>query len=332
MPTELDTNSRTQRLPQQLLRLIQERQHFLVTSHARPDGDAIGSALGMMHLLETLGKKVDVAFADTIPGIYRALPGANRIRTAQPAKMPEAAILLECDSIGRTGYTAIPAAFTINIDHHQSGRNFADWNWIEPEACAVGSMLYDFAMAAGLTITPDAATCLYAAVLTDTGSFTFPCTTSATFALASHLLECGADATEVADNIYFCNPEAKIRILGEALHRMVVDGPLAWTTITLRDMQRAGATVADCEGVVNYLIGIAGVQAAVVLREIAPPDGSVAFRCSLRSKGAVDVSLVAEGFGGGGHTNASGCTVSGSAEAAIPAVLAALGKSLIQSP
>ena len=321
--------------PAQLLTLLRPREHFLLTSHARPDGDAIGSALGLMHLLEGMGKRVEVAFADPIPAIYRGLPGADRIRATFSASLPPTsaptAILLECDSIERTGFKAIPAAFTINVDHHQSGRRFADWNWIDPDACAVGAMLYDFAVAARLPITPAAATCLYTAVLTDTGSFTYPCTNSATFALAGHLVECGANAHTIADEVYFCNPEPKIRILGPALGRMVVEGSLAWTLITLADMEQIGAVVADCEGVVNYLVSIAGVRAAAVFRETTAPGGGPAFRCSLRSKGQVDVALVAERFGGGGHVNASGCTLLGTQETAIAGVLTALRASLSAS-
>lgn len=312
----------------ELLTLLREHEHFLLTSHARPDGDAIGSALGLMHLLEDMGKRVDVAFADPIPVIYHSLPGAERIHHTDPPSLPdtrpEVAILLECDSIERSGYAAIPAGFTINIDHHLSGRAFADWNWVDPGACAVGSMLYEFAVAGRLPISAAAATCLYTAVLTDTGSFTFPCTTSATFALAGHLVDCGADAHHIAQEVYFSNPEGKVRILGSALSGIIVQDALAWTVITLCDMQTAGASVSDSEGVVNYLIGIAQVQAAVVFRELAGGG----WRASLRSKDRVDVAAVAECFHGGGHQNASGCTLSGRPGFAIDDLLAAMKAAL----
>jgi bifunctional oligoribonuclease and PAP phosphatase NrnA len=329
-PSEANTLPASVERSADLLALLRKHQHFLVTSHARPDGDAIGSALGLMHLLDGMGKRVEVAFADAIPVIYRSLPGADRIHSTDPpslpAEAPEVAILLECDSIERTGYASLPAGMTVNIDHHLSGRPFADWNWIDPNACAVGSMLYDFAVAARLPITAAAATCLYTAVLTDTGSFTFPCTTSATFALAGHLVECGADAHHIAQDVYFSNPEGKVRILGAALSGIVVQGVLAWTTITLRDMHAAGAAASDCEGVVNYLIGIAGMQAAVVFREL--PDAG--WRASLRSKDSLDVAAVAERFGGGGHQNASGCTLGSAPGSGRDDLLAALRASLAQ--
>jgi bifunctional oligoribonuclease and PAP phosphatase NrnA len=309
-----------------LLQLIDERHSFLVTSHARPDGDAIGSSLGLMHLLEALGKEVVVAFADSVPSAYNCLPGVERIACELPTASPDAAILLECDAIERTSFNrrqfdAMRPRLVLNIDHHLSGRAFADFNWIDPDACAVGTMIYDLAIASGVTITPAMADCLYTAVLTDTGGFVYALTNAAAHHIAAHLMECGADAHKIAQSIYFSNPLGKIRLLGVALSNLTIDirgashdaGNIAWSFITLADMESAGATVEDCEGVVNHLIGIAGIQAAAFLREI-PPSGMSSqpqFRLSLRSKGDIDVATVAECFGGGGHRNASGCTLNG---------------------
>jgi phosphoesterase RecJ-like protein len=307
-----------------LLSLLCERQSFLITSHARPDGDAIGSAVGLMHLLNAMGKDVQVAFADPIPQIYGYLPGVKRIVHSLPTVPPDAAILLECDSIERSGFKRIDAGLTINIDHHKSGRAFANFNWIDPEASAVGAMIYDLAVASGMTISAAMATCLYTAVLTDTGSFTYSATTAKTFALAEHLVASGASAHEVAQAIYFSNPPSKIRVLGLALNNMVLEGEVAHAWITQEEMARAGAVPEDCEGVVNYLIGIAGIETAAFLREIPAANGELEYRTSLRSKGLVDVSTVAERFGGGGHRNASGCTLPGPLEAARARVVTEL--------
>jgi phosphoesterase RecJ-like protein len=297
-----------------LLSLIRDRQSFIVTSHARPDGDAIGSALGMMHLLEAMGKEVIVAFADPIPEPFECLEGVKRIVHELPKAVPDAAIILECDSIERTGFAKIPARFTINIDHHLSGRDYADFNWIDANACAVGALVYDLALAAGVPITVPMADCLYTAVLTDTGSFNYPATNAATFALAEHLVQCGTNANRIAQAMYFSNPPSKVRLLGIALSNMVIQGEICWSVISQEDMKRAGASVEDCEGVVNHLIGMAGIEAAILLRQ--QPDLNE-YRLSLRSKGIgkVDVALVAEHFGGGGHRNASGCTQYGTATA-----------------
>ena len=318
------------------MELIAPRQSFLVTSHARPDGDALGSALGLMHLLDGMGKQVTVAFDDPIPAIYSWLPGVERIQRVL-ASAPDAAIVLECDRIERTGFelqafTAMQAGLLINIDHHLSGRPFADFNWIDPEACAVGAMIYDLAVASGAKITPAMATCLYTAVLTDTGAFTYPSTTAATFALAEHLVESGADPSAIARKVYSSNRAAKIRALSVALGTMQIENGVAWAWITVEQMEQTGAVVEDCEGIVNYLIGIEEVEVAVFFRELetdpaheGPAGGQ--FRLSLRSKGKVDVAEVAARFGGGGHRDASGCTVEGPLEIAVSRLMAELCES-----
>jgi len=300
-----------------ILGLLAERQTFVITSHARPDGDAIGSALGLMHLLDAMGKHVDICFSDPVPIVFQELPGAERISATLPATPPDAAIVLECDSIRRTGFDSIPCDLLINIDHHLSGKKFGDYNWINPHACAVGAMVYEIVTAAGQPITPAMATCLYTAVITDTGSFTYPSTKAATFALAEHLLRSGANAAAVSESVYFSNSPGKMRLLGVALNKMQIDGPVAWSFVSLDDMMEAGADVEDCEGVANYLVAISGVCASCFLREL--PSGE--FRLSLRSKGRVDVAAVASNFAGGGHRNASGGTIDGPLDAAADHIL-----------
>lgn len=306
-----------------LLSLLRERQTFVISSHARPDGDAIGASVGLMHILEYMGKDVVVAFSDPIPEQFRCLSGVERIVHELPDAIPDAAILLECECVPRTGFPHIDARFTINIDHHLSGRNYADFNWIDPKACAVGAMVYDVARAAGVPISKAMADCLYTAVLTDTGSFNYPGTNAATFELAAHLVDCGTSPNSIAQAMYFSNPVSKLRLLGAVLSNLQIRDGISWSVITLADLERTGASVEDCEGVVNHLIGIAEVEAAVLLRQ--QPDTSE-FRLSLRSKGTgnVDVSTVAEFFGGGGHRNASGCTLNGTVAEVTDRILAAL--------
>jgi phosphoesterase RecJ-like protein len=310
----------------ELLTLIRRCESFVVTSHARPDGDAIGSSLGMYHLLKAMGKQATVVFIDPIPAIYNALPGAECITNALPSPTVDAAIFLECGSLDRSSLdleafaNAIPA-LTIHIDHHRSGTRFANFNWIDPEAAAVGALVYDLAIASGIPICAAMADCLYTAILTDTGSFTFASTTAATFGLAQHLLESGADANKIAQAVYFSNPPGKVRLLGVILNKMKLVDNVAWSYLTLQELADADAVVEDCEGAVNQLIGIAGIDAAVFLRESEP---RAQFRLSLRSKGNLDVSRIAEQFGGGGHRNASGCTIDGTLSSVVGRVLEAL--------
>lgn len=312
-----------------LLPLLERHSSFLVTSHARPDGDAVGSALGTMHLLESMGKRVLVTLADPIPQPFRTLPGADRILRVQPDETLEVALVLECDSVQRTGFTQLAGELVINIDHHQSGSHFAAVNWIDAEAPAVGAMIYELAVASGAPLTSALASCLYAAVLTDTVSFTLPTTTAETFDLARHLLELGADAARITDAVYFSQPESKLRLLGAALRRLQLTGPVAWSVVTRADMEATGAGMEDTEGIVQHLIAIQGVRAAALLREL--PEATH-WRASLRSKDVVNVAQVAEGFGGGGHRNASGCMVRGTLETATQAIVEALEVACDQTP
>ena len=309
-----------------LLAAFRSHRRFLLTSHARPDGDAVGSALALAEILDQLGCQADIVFADPPPNIYRTLPNIDRICTTASASdvdpdLNTPAILLECDGIARTGLLGLEGRPLINIDHHASGRPFASVNWIDEDACAVAAMIYRIAIAAKVEITPSMATCLYTAILSDTGSFTYSSTTADTFALAHDLAARGANPSQIARDVYFSNPASKIRLLGAALSNLQCDGCLAWTWVTSHDMDRTGAGAEDCEGVVNYLISIAGVESAVFLREL--PTASQ-FRLSIRSKGKVDVAQVAESFGGGGHRSASGCTLDGPLGVATERILSQL--------
>ena len=309
-----------------LLEAFRSTPRFILTSHARPDGDAIGSVLALAEILEQLGCQTDIVLVDPIPFIYRTLPNIGRIHHAASASdiVPDpgvTAIVLECDGIERTGLLGLDDRCLINIDHHASGRHFAYLNWIDEHACAVAAMVYRIAVAANVEITPSMATCLYTAILSDTGSFTYSSTNAETFALAQDLTARGANPCQIARDVYFSNPASKIRLLGTALSNLRTDGPLAWTWVTNQDMDSAGAEAEDCEGVVNYLISIHGVESAVFLREL--PSASQ-FRLSIRSKGKIDVAQVAESFGGGGHRSASGCTLDGPLGVATDRILAQL--------
>ncbi len=309
----------------ELLAVFRKHPHFIVTSHARPDGDAIGSSLAMAEILDQLGCTCDVFLADSAPAIYRSLPNLDRIQFTDSAALPHEtvlapAILLECDSIARTGLQGLEGRMLINIDHHASGRNFGAVNWIDPSACAVAAMVYRIAVAAGVEITLSMAVCLYTSILSDTGAFTYPNTTPESFAIAHDLTQRGVNPSQIARDLYFTNPLSKVRLLGSSLAALQISGNLAWSWVTLADLERAQATPEDCEGIVGNLIAIEGIDAAFFLRE--QPDGQ--FRLSIRSKGNLNVARVAEAFHGGGHVNASGCTLPGPLESVISRVLAEL--------
>lgn len=300
---------------------LRSRDRWLVISHARPDGDAVGSALTMACILEQMGKDVDIVLADPVPSVYSTLPGVEHVRHQKLVSSADydAAIILECDGTERTGVDGLDGLFLINIDHHRTGRAYGAINWIDPEASAVASMVYDLALAAGVKVNASMATCLYTALMTDTGSFTYPGTSAETFTLAHALIDLGAKADMVARDVLYSVPAARIHLLGVALSRIRIEGPLAWTFITQKDLDELSATDEDSEGTVNYLISIVNVEAAAFLREL--PGEPQRFRTSLRSKSSVDVSNVASMCGGGGHRNAAGCTVDGPLGEAVSLIL-----------
>ncbi len=185
----------------EVLQHIRQRTRFVLTSHARPDGDAIGSALACAQILRLLGKHAEVVMHDPVPRIYEVLPFAEHVIQADQVNGNyEAAILLECDSIQRTRLEGLENQFLISIDHHTSGRPFANVNWIDPRATATAEMVYRLAREADVKISPEIATCLYTALMTDTGSFMFKGTNEQTFALARELVLAGADPAQCARN------------------------------------------------------------------------------------------------------------------------------------
>jgi bifunctional oligoribonuclease and PAP phosphatase NrnA len=305
----------------EVLRSIEERARFVLTSHARPDGDAIGSALAFCQVLKLMGKHADVVMRDGVPRIYQPLPFAGAVVQAESVNGNyEAAIVLECDSIQRTRLAGLENHFLISIDHHLSGKPFGDVNWIDPTAVATAEMIYRLAREAGVKVSPEIATCLYTALLTDTGSFMFEGTNDRTFALARELVLAGANPAYCARNVYFGHSTAKMRLLGAALSNLHREGPIAWISVSCEQMEQCGAKEEDCEGLVNYALSIQDVEVAAFFREI--PDGR--YRVSLRSKGSLNVASVAERFGGGGHQCASGLSLDGPLAAAVEKILAQL--------
>src|SRR5438874_12809398 len=239
----------------EVLKHIEQRERFLLTSHARPDGDAVGSALACCQILHSMGKEADVVLRDGVPRVYRPLPFADRVVQSDRVNGEyEAAIILECDSIQRTRLEGLEERFLINIDHHISGRPFAHVNWIDPTACATAELIYRLAREAGAEITPAIATCLYTAVLTDTGSFCSAGTNERTFALVQELVCCGANPVKIAQGVYFSNPISKMRLLGAALSNLHRENDLAWMFVTCDDVERCGALEEDAEGLVNYTL------------------------------------------------------------------------------
>ena len=300
-----------------ILTEIRARHRLVVTSHARPDGDGIGSALACGEILRRMGKDSQVVMRDGIPRIYQNLPFADRAIKADAVPPNDAVVLLECDSTKRAQLEGLDSCYLINIDHHASGRDFAHLNWIDSGVMATAELVYHLARRACVPLNKDIATCLYTALMTDTGSFMFEGTNEHTFTVARELVLAGADPARCARSIYFGHSTAKMRLLGAALTNLHREGPLAWIWVTQEQMQRVGATEEDCEGLVNYALSMGDVQVAIFFREL--PD--TRYRVSLRSKGQVNVAKVAEHFGGGGHKCASGGSLDGPLAIAVARIV-----------
>jgi phosphoesterase RecJ-like protein len=309
----------------EILEILRQGERFVVCSHSRPDGDAVGSMLAMGMLLEQMGKHADLVSADQIPEIHRGLPGVEEIRIQQRVQGSyDAVILLECDCLERTSLRGLEQYFLVNIDHHATGRIYANVNWIDRDAASTGALIFQLVKAAGAMVTPEMATCLYTTVLTDTGGFCYGATQASTFGLAQELAMAGADPLSIARNVYFSMPVSRMLLLGVALGTLKQEGPLAWLWVTREDIARTGAAEENCEGIVNFALCVAGVEVAVFLYEL--PEDQI--QLSLRSKGKANVALIATQLGGGGHRNSAGCILEGPLERALEEILMVLRPSV----
>jgi phosphoesterase RecJ-like protein len=297
----------------QVVELVEKKDRFAITSHVRPDGDSLGSSLGLYWLLRALDKDVEVTMRDTAPHAYQQLPGAAAIRVTPSVDRPyDAVFVIECSDIDRPGLIDLEKQFVVNIDHHSTTALFGAINWIDSTASAVGEMIYNLCKATGVRVTKEIAECVYTALLTDTGSFHYSNTTERTFKIASELVRTGVKPAKTAEAIFGSYQWPKIELLSLVLATAKRDetGHIAWMEQTLEMQEQTRASEEDADGFVNYPLSVGEVEATALFKECSPG----VYRTSLRSKGDVNVAKVAEQFGGGGHRNAAGCTLKGNLE------------------
>ncbi|HEV2705345.1 MAG TPA: bifunctional oligoribonuclease/PAP phosphatase NrnA [Pyrinomonadaceae bacterium] len=307
----------------QVVELIEAKRRFAITSHVRPDGDGLGSSLGLYWLLRALDKEPEVIMRDPVPHAYLKLPGADSVRVTSSVDRPyDAVFVIECSDISRPGLEGLEQQTVVNIDHHSTTSLFGTINWIDSTASACGEMIYNLCKALGVRVTREIAECVYTALVTDTGSFHYSNTTERTFKVASELVRAGVKPAKVSQAVFGNYPWAKIALLSEVLStaRRDPSGRVAWLRQTMEMQERAGATDEDADGFVNYPLSCGQVEAVAFLKESEPG----VYRVSLRSKGEVNVARIAEEFGGGGHRNAAGCTLRGEWEEAERQVVALL--------
>ena len=280
---------------------------FLLTSHARPDGDSLGSQLALAGALRQLGKQVRIINSDPAPAFYGFLPDLSTIEIAASVEAPfDAVVVLECSTLSRPGVAGLERRQIINIDHHAGNGMYGDINWHDVSACACAEMVFELIEALGAHLTPAIATHLYVAILTDTGSFRHANITARTFEICRRAAETEVDAAGVAAQIYNNGSLGRVRVTGMLLDRMQLEDEQRIAVLSVNDamLTAAGCDSDDMEGIVNLPLAARAVRAVIFLK-----DTDQGLRVSLRSKDAVDVRQVAVSYGGGGHLNAAGCTI-----------------------
>ncbi|HWP98633.1 MAG TPA: DHH family phosphoesterase [Syntrophomonadaceae bacterium] len=295
-----------------------KEQEWLLIGHSIPDGDCVGSLLGMAGGLASLGKEVRILLQDPIPHIYNYLQGMEMLVSLDQVKLGAGGILfLDCadrqrvgDSVDQwLGEQKLP---TVNIDHHLGNNLFADYNYVDHTAAAAGEIVLQVLKALNVTITPPIAEALFAALIMDTGSFLNTNTTSRTLRFAAELMDNGVSLDRTRINLFESKTRKEILLTQRALRHLDFsdDGRIAWMLLPYQDLIEIGALDLHPEGLINYTRMIQGVEVGVLLREVKP--GLI--KIGLRSRGQVDVASLAAKFGGGGHRAAAGARLEGTLE------------------
>jgi phosphoesterase RecJ-like protein len=317
---------------ERVLAEIERHRTFVVTSHDPVDGDAIGSELGILSLLRSLGKEARIVNAGPLSRTYRFLPGADEVLVFPDGLDGplDALVCLDCSRRDRIAPVAdgVPAGTPVlNIDHHEGNEEFGSVNWIEPACSSTGEMVYDLAVRAGMTIPVEMATALYTAVATDTGRFSFSNTTPSAHRMAAALVELGVRPIELHETLYRKLPLGRLRLEAKAVERLrtTFGGRIAWTSVTQAMCREVDLPQEEAPDVVDIPLRLAGVELAVLFREL--PDGC-GTKVSFRSARRYPVHRFAERYGGGGHPTAAGCTIPQGLEEAEARILSDLETAL----
>ncbi len=315
-------------VPEQILSAIKTYNSIVITSHIEPDGDSLGSVLGLARALSKTGKNIFVPLDSNIPDKYSFL-AEMLLPYRELLPNPELAVVIDCSSPDRIDwgvYGSPPSVPIVNIDHHVGNMMFGDMNWVDENAAACGEMIYYLIKKLGLELDEISATGLFTAILTDTGRFSFVNTKPNIFRIAAELQEAGADPKKIGEALYCNYSPSYLKNVGIALCNLKIlsDGKVAFMVLDHKNAQEFGTRVNDSEGIVDFAIAIKGVEVAALFKEV--DDDKV--KVSLRSRGAIDVSRIAQLFGGGGHKNAAGCTIYGSLKSAKETILREIERDL----
>ena len=289
---------------------IRSSRRIAITSHLRPDGDSICTSLALAGMVEQLGKRACIINRDPTPLPFSQMPEVSRITIGQvPPRGFDFVILLECASVERSGMMHLDGYFKINIDHHFSNDNYADINWIDPAASAVGEMAFGLAESLGIGLTPQIAGHLYCAIVSDTGCFQFSNTSARAFEVCHKLVRAGASPIRTTEFLFNTNSPEKIKLLGQVLSTLQTNprGNIATITMFRRHLRALRLREIDTEDITTLARSIRGVEIVLFFKEM----GKDTFRVSIRSKGKANAAAIAEFFDGGGHVHAAGFTVMG---------------------
>ncbi len=309
----------------EVMDVLRNKNNFLITAHVNPEGDSIGSQLALYHILKKLGKKAVMVNHDRVPENLVFLPGTSEIKAELPFDFKAGtAVVLDCPVMERAGTVVAhlnEIDEIVNIDHHISNEYFGDVNWVDAGASSVGEMLYRLTREMGLSVDKDAAMAIYAAMVTDTGMFSYDNTTGETHIIAAELLKSGVSPKQMHGEIYEKRSASQVRLLGKALSTLRVEenGKLAYMALTRAMFAEEGVNSVSTDEFINYPRSVRGVSVAVFFKESVENPGAV--NASFRSTGNVNVDTIASRFGGGGHQKASGCLVKGGLDAAMEQVL-----------
>ncbi len=315
---------------EQIGEVLRNHQSFVLISHVRPDGDAIGSQLALGYALMAAGKSVRLINEDGLPDNLAFMAGSAKIELPPTEPLVvEVAIALDTATKPRLGEKALHAAsqaqIWLNIDHHVSNPKYGDLNLIDSKSPATGQILYQLIIALGLPLPAETRDAIYVAVSTDTGSFQYPSTTAATYELAADLIRRGLDVGTINSQIYDNYPFRRLELMRALLNTLEISDDGLVANWTMRDQLRIDLDLRpeDSEGLIDLIRAIRGVQLAVFFEEL--PDGKI--RISMRSKDhRLDVCQIATEFGGGGHALAAGIRMAGPLEDAKSQVLAAIDR------
>ena len=312
--------------------VIKRYDRFLITTHVRADGDGIGSEVALYYALKRMGKSVSIANDSPIPQIYKfIIPDTGiYVHPEIPKDRAEVVFTLDCPTLDRLGKTQgiIPKdAIIINIDHHVSNEHFGKINWVSEEMCATGEIVLHLLKGGNIDITPDIATALYVAIVTDTGRFTHSNTTPEALRMAAFLIERGARHVEISKHVYNTNPYNLLKLNALALNtvNLHAGNRIATLWLTRKMLVETGINPIDTQEFTDIPISIDGVVVGVLLREMTEPNW---IKVSLRSRNGFDVNTVANKFGGGGHKYAAGCEIQGTITEVQRLILDELEKAL----